>query len=330
MYSQLRICSYVHDSSRPDEGVRSVGHALSTAMAGCCDLRIISLADPQSVSGARRFNPDLCQFFLSFSNPGSLCVSKSMSFLARRSKCCIFAIQPQLDNALKILVKAFSPELIVVQSRVARDFFEDCGIDCRLIYHGIDRLKYTDCTNEDRSRLRAKFNIPQDRKVFLHVGPIREERGVRMFADIVSPDTCVVLIGRETTASDESLTKYLTAAGCLVLDNFLPNIEQLYQLSDMYVFPTVEPHAAIDLPLSVLEAVASGLPVIATRFRGIPDWREAMHLEDRITLVDRAAQIPPLIAKITRMGFVLRAPSILPSWGEVAESLLRIYEEILS
>ena len=45
-------------------------------------------------------------------------------------------------------------------------------------------------------------------------------------------------------------------------------------MSDLYVFPVVNNTEAIDMPLSVLEAMSCSLPVISTRFGGLVDYFE--------------------------------------------------------
>ena len=46
----------------------------------------------------------------------------------------------------------------------------------------------------------------------------------------------------------------------------MPNIEEIYQLSDAYFFPVVAHGNCIDVPLSCLEAAACNIPVVTTRY----------------------------------------------------------------
>ena len=50
------------------------------------------------------------------------------------------------------------------------------------------------------------------------------------------------------------------------------NIEEVYALSDCYVFPTPPMNKinSIEIPLSVLEAMACNLSVITTKFGALP------------------------------------------------------------
>ena len=51
-----------------------------------------------------------------------------------------------------------------------------------------------------------------------------------------------------------------------IIDEYVPDIQELYQLSDVYFFPVVEDGHCIDVPLSCLEAAACGKTVITTPY----------------------------------------------------------------
>jgi glycosyltransferase involved in cell wall biosynthesis len=62
-----------------------------------------------------------------------------------------------------------------------------------------------------------------------------------------------------------------------VIDTYVPNIEDIYRLSDLYLFLAESDTAAIELPLSVLEAMACNLPVVCRPFGGLRDFFAAGH-----------------------------------------------------
>ena len=60
----------------------------------------------------------------------------------------------------------------------------------------------------------------------------------------------------------------------VTMDMAIETIEEVFRLADGYVFPTVNYMSAIEIPLSVLEAMATNLPVATMAFGGIPDLFE--------------------------------------------------------
>jgi len=66
---------------------------------------------------------------------------------------------------------------------------------------------------------------------------------------------------------DEALRQKLLASPQVTLiDTYLPKIEEIYQLADVYLFPVTAELSCIDVPLSALEAAACGVPVVATAY----------------------------------------------------------------
>src|SRR5205807_2244960 len=66
------------------------------------------------------------------------------------------------------------------------------------------------------------------------------------------------------------LRQELVARGVLVLEGYRPDVAELYRAVDCYVFPC-RPGGGIDLPASVLEALASDLPVVTLPFGALPE-----------------------------------------------------------
>jgi len=81
--------------------------------------------------------------------------------------------------------------------------------------------------------------------------------------------------------------------GCTIVNDFVENIQHYYQISDVYIFPTVDENNSIEIPLSILEALACEIPVISTRFGGVERLLEG---EKNILFVDSTEEI---IDKVT-------------------------------
>ena len=58
-----------------------------------------------------------------------------------------------------------------------------------------------------------------------------------------------------------------------IIDKYIEDIYEIYRLADVYVFPIRVKGAALDTPLSILEAKEMSLPIIASNLSNI---REAL------------------------------------------------------
>ena len=124
------------------------------------------------------------------------------------------------------------------------------------------------------------------------------------------------------------LVKELQGAGCLVWIKHFDRIEEIYHISDCYVFPTLEPKACIETPLSVLEAMACNLPVVTTRFGALT---RAFKEGDGFAFVDDVAGIPGAIDRVRQSGTVRTRAMVLPySNEEMARQLIDIYKKVIS
>jgi glycosyltransferase involved in cell wall biosynthesis len=156
---------------------------------------------------------------------------------------------------------------------------------------------------------RERLGVPADAPVALGVGRMATKKGFhvlvagleRLFAAV--PEAHVVLAG-----GGDRLAELASAAAPFagrvhfpgaVLHDSLPD---LYRAADLFVLPAVhDARGNVDgLPNVILEAMASGLPVVATSISGIPQA-----VEDGVTgrLVpegDREALIAALTGLLTR------------------------------
>lgn len=110
--------------------------------------------------------------------------------------------------------------------------------------------------------------------IAVHVGHLRRNRGLEGLIAVkarLGDRIEVVIVASPYFEPAEGLIEELSAAGIHIDRGFVAAIADVYRSADLYLF-SVPPEAegAIELPLSVLEAVACGLPVVSTRFGALP------------------------------------------------------------
>jgi glycosyltransferase involved in cell wall biosynthesis len=152
-------------------------------------------------------------------------------------------------------------------------------VDCQILPMGIDTDYYENQT--DPTTLRNALGLPAG-KIILYVGKLNEKKGVtyllQAFHTIAQdqPDCHLVVVG--TGLLEESLKRerkrlelesQVTFAG----QQGKQAVRNYFQASDLVVVPSIidSTGETEGLPVVLLEALASGKPVVATRVAGAPD-----------------------------------------------------------
>ncbi|MGB3649803.1 MAG: glycosyltransferase family 4 protein [Rivularia sp. (in: cyanobacteria)] len=155
-----------------------------------------------------------------------------------------------------------------------------------LITEGFDSGKFhvvhngTPVNNQKiNSNIRSELNIPEDIPVVIHIGRLCKSKGQHLLLKAAanlhqSGQEAVYLIVGKDLEQDGAYLNYLKdmaqELGINKSVHFLghrADIPQLLALSDLLVLPS----NAEGLPLVILEAMAAGLPVVATPVGGIPE-----------------------------------------------------------
>ena len=193
---------------------------------------------------------------------------------------------------------------------------------------------------------RNRRNIPQDAFVLLTVGRIDPQKNqfflLKQFREILSikNNAHLLFIGHVTNEA------YLNDINRYVLDNdlsanvtIIPGIDanssdlvDAYHAADLFVLPSIhEPFGIV-----ILEAWASGLPVVASRVGGIPSF--VVHHKDGILF-----QPNNPLQLISAIRFALENPEQTKniavegnrkavsefSWDIITRKLIKIYEEAI-
>ncbi len=218
-------------------------------------------------------------------------------------------------------VRLTSPGPIFVFSSYMFHVLKNMGIHSWVLPLGVDTEKFVPVSFERKLFLREKYHIPKDKHLILHVGHVRKSRNVQTFIDFANhPNVQVLLVGSTSTPQEDELKNELRKYGIRIIDQYVPETQELYQLSDSYVFPVIEGlGGAIDFPLSVLEAMACNLPVITRPFGSLPEY---FSTTDCFRYYSTNEELKRELEKIQGIIPKTRESAERFSWKNVAKQLL--------
>jgi glycosyltransferase involved in cell wall biosynthesis len=134
-------------------------------------------------------------------------------------------------------------------------FFENC-VDTSL-FKPIKNLV-------EKEKIRKKYKLPLNKKVIIFVGRLFEKKGFQKLFEARSKDYFILFVGNgivpEHMKKDKDV-KFLSAKP-------QKDLARLYQCSDIFCLPSINE----GFPLTILEAMASGLPVITSNNPGYDDY----------------------------------------------------------
>lgn len=109
----------------------------------------------------------------------------------------------------------------------------------------------------------------------LHVGHVRRSRGLDSLAALkerFGPSVEVRLVSSPRFPVEAGVAEELHRSGVEIVKGFSSDLAAEYRWADVYLFPT-DPGlgGAVELPLTVLEALHAGTPVVTTRFGAIEE-----------------------------------------------------------
>lgn len=184
---------------------------------------------------------------------------------------------------------------------------------------GIKADKFRPVDQARQEELKKKYGFSPDCSLVLHVGHCSSGRGLEDFTAITCAERMVVASGM---FENEETVRTLEEAGVKIHKGYLENVEEVYQMADAYLFPTHSTEFVISIPLSVMEALSCGVPVIGYRdFENLA----AIPAEDgAVTLIGDKTELNETLHNLSvkkRDKSFLKAPK---TWEQVADDVMDV------
>ena len=147
----------------------------------------------------------------------------------------------------------------------------------------IDVKRFSNELNFDEKRkLKEKYGIKDNEKILLFTGRITPEKGVKELVEslknISNQNYKLLILGsalnelkKKTKYQEEIENIVQTISSKVIFTGFIKyeEINKFYSIADIAVLPSIWDDPA---PLTVIESLVSGLPIITTNSGGIPEY----------------------------------------------------------
>lgn len=331
----MRICLLGDFAGTPDEGMKNISSNIRERLQVNHDVLALNsraVLTKGFQKNIRAFKPEIIHYLHGPTIRSLIILSIAKVSTGNNVKTVASATRPYFSGLSRWAAPLFKPDLVLTQSDRAENFFTTKGFKTAFFPNGIDCRKFGPANIKEKAELRKKFELPIGKEIILHVGHIKENRNLRVLSAIQKETHVqVVIVGSTSEKMDERLNQDLIQSGIKIYREYFDDIAQFYKLADLYVFPVLDTGnkqprgynqmGAVDLPLSVMEAMACNLPVITTYFGALPGVFES---GGGLTFCRTNTEITSTVHQTG--GECRTRKKVLPyDWEEVTNQLERIY-----
>lgn len=189
-------------------------------------------------------------------------------------------VKPKIVYKLiSYLVEIFADVAVVVSNSVGRHLNDSKKNDIskiETIYNGVNNKVFS--KSNPTEYLHEEFNIPQDAFIIGMIGRINAWKGQDDFLLAIEPillkyeNVYAMMVGGVFEGEEWRIEKIKgkvsmsSVSNRIIIENFREDSANIHNLFDVFILPSTNPDP---LPTVVLEAMASGKPVIGYRHGGI-------------------------------------------------------------
>jgi len=200
------------------------------------------------------------------------------------------------------------------------------------IPNGINLNRFNPRNAQAKAAVRRSFGIPEDVPLVLFVGSQYRLKGlefaIRALAQMKTR-ALLLVVGGDTAAPFKRLAEHLAVGDRVIFAGARNDLPTIYPAADAFVFPTLYETFA----LVCLEAMASGLPVLAAPVGGIEDYlrdgvngfhirRDAGEIAAKL---DRVLSDADLQARFREQGLATARDY---DWRKIARQYLNLFDEL--
>ena len=197
-----------------------------------------------------------------------------------------FPLRKIYSRSVKRFCLKFIARVIALNLKSKDSLVEEYGISpdkVSVIYNGVPIAERV--SQEKRREMRRRTGISDDAIVVTTVSEITERKGIgmllRVSEELMKEKTGIhfLLIGEGRQKSEfEERYKSFIDAGAIIFPGYQDDTASYLALSDIFVLPSFSE----EFPFALLEAMAAGLPVVATGVGGIPEMVD--HMKDGLLI----------------------------------------------
>lgn len=197
---------------------------------------------------------------------------------------------------------------------------------------GVDAEKFNPRYRTGEMRAALTDGHPDD-NILLYVGRLSSEKQIDRLRAVLErvPGTRLALVG--DGPARETLEAHFAGTNAKFMGYMTGNaLSQAYASADVFVFPS----ALETFGLVVTEAMAAGLPVVASKVGGIPDVVDVgrtgytFDVGDVDALVNGVRQIVHSKDNIARMGIEARAFAETQTWPAMMDEVIDHYARLIA
>jgi UDP-glucose:(heptosyl)LPS alpha-1,3-glucosyltransferase len=227
--------------------------------------------------------------------------------------------------------------IVAISERVRKQLKEHYRVpDERIVTipNGINLSRFDPANASTRVEVRRSFGVSQDVPLVLFVGSQYRLKGLEFVIRAIAEMTTkaiLLVIGGDSAAPFKRLADQLGVSERVIFAGARNDLPKIYPAADAFVLPTLYETFA----LVCLEAMASGLPVLASPVGGIEDYLHdgdnGFHIKrdpkDIAVKLERVLNEPALHERIRERGL---ATARTYAWEKIAKQYLNLFDELIA